>query len=825
MSTAKNVEIIPVGDPRRPDWIPAKNAQGWPLNVYIDEGCWREERWGQYVLPAYDPTKPGGHTGRGQTWQRATTFIGMAEYHGDGLADYRIRHALAGLIRRPDLLVRAARLWELPDKHFMEKEQQDALKEEWREIAAEAHEASGGDEASRNGTEVHAAIEHVNRGGTVDTLPTSIKIDGVEADLTVRPRHHDAYLDLRDGDNGFEVFPELVERVVNPDEDGTSGKFDLLALYQAPDSLIDNMNVQRVKDGLEPLEYWTAPRFVVVDIKSGDTQYREKFSRQLYRYARADAYWIFEEDAYEDAPDDVCQDFGFVISVPWWEADPKVEMIPIPYGKVAINGTHACRQVKNARSLRLPTMKPVGLGYAPREIEAPEKKGGFKARNKRVKSTVERVDRIAVTEGRNDDDAEDEARDDEHDDVADETWPEEYGPGAQPDETARNGHTHAAELAPLAGPGERGCGVCGRKGHRRGSPKCLGDNDPSKVKAAERSESFRRENEGPELAGDKPEQWCRRTGACAGAGWTGPVQEGDAWVCGDCGLPSRAGQISGTGRPADPMATLTPIQKLRADLADEPETHPVGGHKWTLDRESQTWTCAVGGESAKPEQVPAIEQDERDAEDARVEAEAEALLSDVMDRVDNDSSTTGDTAILSGDEAEIRKWWTPNSDPDDDTTEADLTAALRVGEMVRAGSAKPGEVHDVVMLPGADGPEQYDRNSDHPRKHEFEAGPGSSGRVCTRMVMLDDGSGDECGATPAEHGPTLAEAAEEPEAEESISDNEMTDEEYWLQLLVAAQSRSNVIRVGQESQKALGALTPALKEAGKAGLKKYPKDA
>ena len=200
MGTAKNVEIIPVGDPRRPDWIPAKNAQGWPLNVYIDEGCWREERWGQYVLPAWDPTKPGGHTGRGQTWQRATTFIGMAEYHGDGLADYRIRHALAGLIRRPDLLVRATRLWELPDKHFMEKEQQDALKEEWREIAAAAHEASGGDEASRNGTEVHAAIEHVNRGGTVDTLPTSIMIDGVEADLTVWRRHVEAYLDLRDGD-------------------------------------------------------------------------------------------------------------------------------------------------------------------------------------------------------------------------------------------------------------------------------------------------------------------------------------------------------------------------------------------------------------------------------------------------------------------------------------------------------------------------------------------------------------------------------------------------------------------------------------------------
>lgn len=758
MGTVKNVEIIPVGDPRRPDWIPAKNAQGWPLNVYIDEGCWREERWGQYVLPAWDPTKPGGHDGRGQTWQRATTFIGMAEYHGDGLADYRIRHALAGLIRRPDLLVRATRLWELPDKHFMEKDQQDALKEEWREIAAAAHEASGGDEASRNGTEVHAAIEHVNRGGTVDTLPTSIMIDGVEADLTVWRRHVEAYLDLRDGDNGFEVFPELVERVVNPDEDGTSGKFDLLALYQAPDALIDNLNVQRVKDGLEPLEYWTAPRFVVVDIKSGDTQYREKFSRQLYRYARADAYWIFEEDAYEDAPEDVCQDFGFVVSVPWWEADPKVEMIPIPYGKVAINGTHACRQVKNARSLRLPTMKPVGLGYAPQEkkapvVEEPVKKGGFKARNKRTETTVERADRIAVAEGRNDE--------------ADEpiVGDQVVVAGTSFTKVSENPFP---ELAPLAADGKKGCSVCHRVGHRRGSPKCLGQNDPGLIKAAERSESFQRENEGPELRrndpyasavtpasapqenpdasavepstpapstmeslqseGDKP-QWCRRTGACAGAGWTGPVKEGDSWVCGDCGLPSRAGQISGTGRPADPTVTLPDGVHAHPDggtIEHADGVHPRHGgmptptahtqHEWTLDQESQTWVCAVGGESAGP-------------------TIGERLYAEAI-------TTDGD-------------------DP------------------------------DASVLDG--------HANDHPVKGELHVGPAA---ITGTDRFTDDLDSDD----------------------ESIF-GEMTDEEYWLQLLVAAQSRANVIRVGQEAQKALGALTPALKEAGKAGLLKYPKSA
>jgi hypothetical protein len=40
--------------------------------------------------------------------------------------------------------------------------------------------------------------------------------------------------------------------------------------------------------------------------------------------------------------------------------------------------------------------------------------------------------------------------------------------------------------------------------------------------------------------------------------------------------------------------------------------------------------------------------------------------------------------------------------------------------------------------------------SDVPLGHRFEAGEGSSGMVCTRMVMRG-GGGDACGATPAEH--------------------------------------------------------------------------
>jgi len=203
----------------------------------------------------------------------------------------------------------------------------------------------------------------------------------------------------------------------------------------------------------------------------------------------------------------------------------------------------------------------------------------------------------------------------------------------EPDQVAAFVAGPEAGLAPLAGPGERGCGVCGRKGHRRGSPKCLGENDPAKgtmlrssamsqeASAEDRSAQTFDTDQNEVDNGDKP-AWCRCT--TRSKGWTAPVDGDGPWVCGDCGLPSRAGQIDGTGRPADPMATVLEV-----------------AHRDVLTGESN----------------------------------AEAV-------------------------------------PDESTLD---------------GHA-----------------------NDHPVMHPFEAGEGSSGMVCTRMVMRN-GGGDACGATAAEH--------------------------------------------------------------------------
>lgn len=83
-------------------------------------------------------------------------------------------------------------------------------------------------------------------------------------------------------------------------------------------------------------------------------------------------------------------------------------------------------------------------------------------------------------------------------------------------------------LAELAGDGERGCSVCRRKGHRKGSPVCLGENDPAitpdPMTPAEEEFSDQQ----------APIEHCPGHGA----GWT---NDGTGkWVCAECGLPSKA---------------------------------------------------------------------------------------------------------------------------------------------------------------------------------------------------------------------------------------------------------------------------------------------
>jgi len=96
------------------------------------------------------------------------------------------------------------------------------------------------------------------------------------------------------------------------------------------------------------------------------------------------------------------------------------------------------------------------------------------------------------------------------------------------------------ELAPIAGPGQKGCSVCRRTGHRKGSPKCLGMNDPGRTvfdNLPTPSEDVPADNQPNLFVGQDADSDARCSGH-PGAGWT---NRGDGvFVCGECGLRSPA---------------------------------------------------------------------------------------------------------------------------------------------------------------------------------------------------------------------------------------------------------------------------------------------
>ncbi len=372
MAAIGDREPIRPGDPRLPSWVPKTDFRGNPFVVFFDGDVIREAQYGQYVLPNYAAGKPGNHDGNGRTHQRVTTFIGMAEYAGDGLTDYYVRNAIASLVENPVLFQKAFLLGGkagLPDKHRETQEVQKVKKAAFKALAEELHAAIGANEASEKGSEVHAATEWVDLGNSIESLPTNYLMpDGRVVDLSVWTKHVEAYVELRDGNGsgpGFFVSPELVERTINPSQWGTVGTFDRLVLFQAPKWLTDALGL--------PEE--TEPRFTVLDVKSGDVDYRDKFGRQMYTYACADAMWNFSTNEYEPMPDDVNKDYCLVVSIPWWEENPVAELIPVPLVKSAgLKGLEACDVVKRSRSYgeKAPVMKTLSAAVAPKPTSIAE---------------------------------------------------------------------------------------------------------------------------------------------------------------------------------------------------------------------------------------------------------------------------------------------------------------------------------------------------------------------------------------------------------------------------------------------------------------------
>jgi hypothetical protein len=246
-------------------------------------------------------------------------------------------------------------------------------------------------------------------------------------------------------------------------------------------------------------------------------------------------------------------------------------------------------------------------------------------------------------------------------------------------------------LAPLAGPGERGCGVCGRKGHRRGSSKCLGENDPGKgdllgplQASVDKARDQREANGGPTDA-EIADGWSVPTEHCRcstrSAGWRAPADGKGPWVCGDCGLPSKLGV---------PLAVQTGEQAIAGrpqvvEMVQDDVALPIGEQ------------VEVGDPPAEPIREWSVEYG---FEPVALDKLARNLLTKARAELEHGHETVGGRAILSGDEAQINDAWTPHSEdePDERGTAEELhLAALLAGEMVRserlAEPIRPGELH------------------------------------------------------------------------------------------------------------------------------------
>lgn len=585
--------------------IPIKNHR-YQIPRYIFDG----------PLPA--DTTPVEGSGMLVPWTRVSTILDTHE-DKEGIFKWTKRLVVKGLGAREDLYALAAAT-RLEDKAGLLK------------IADQAFDYAKGQAASNLGSALHGFLERWVEGDPTLVIPTQWKGDiGAvmaafqAANIRLRPDLQEMVVvrpDLKDGDAG-----------------GLAGRFDLVVEMLNPETGEWELIVADYKTGSDPLAYGSW-----------------KIQQQLGLYGTGWAVW---DGTHWHPMPKIRRDKILMVHVLPGQASVQIHVGSVDPEVLEADLAAAYRtrrRRKEAKKAWRPLVtvedgavvasfeevayKPTEQEMADHEAEkySPEQR----AEIERIRETAPAAAEALLVQGplkptKTADQVEQERiRDERLARISGESNPNTDGddetPAMVPDGLAKNELAAlgvdgtGAPLAPLAGPGKNGCGVCHRVGHRRNSPKCLGDADP--------------------------------------------FAKFDAHKVPSVALPEHL------------------------EAAVERSAHPAGGHQWTLDPESQTWMCAVGGESAAPELQDGMTREQKRRDDLvevselTLEEYAQAILSDIQDRGDDNNLTTGDAAVLSGDEAEIRKWWTPSSDPDDETTEADLAAALRAGEMVRAERAE-----------------------------------------------------------------------------------------------------------------------------------------
>lgn len=423
------------------------------------------DQWGRYLMHHLDGTKPAKNKGftRVSTTKSALSNQEGIRKWGEGLI-------VDGLGQDDRLIQEAIGLQKIIDP--------EQRKKAGRDLAQRAFIKGGGKDRSGRGTAFHEVTEQLN-GGKIDYETAMTKLTGDDAESL---RRYWECLQI----NNIQPIPDMLERqVLCPYNQG--GTFDNMFRVWNPDT-----------------EEW---ELLIGDLKTGRTidLAALEILIQLWSYANAYGIWtttklVMSEDGsevldfdgfYEPMPRELRQDKAVIIHVP---LDGTAVAYILDLGgveeavKAAVTAkrwnAEAKHKFRRMETAAAPTfVAPEVAPPAPSGLDEFSDPGrtyptaDAQLQADTAAARLAAVNQLAQAEGRNDDP-------DDGDPVT--VASVDHGPAAAV--TAKTDGIYVLDgegnpLGPLADRSkkERGCGVCGRKGHKAKSPKCLGDLDPAKT--------------------------------------------------------------------------------------------------------------------------------------------------------------------------------------------------------------------------------------------------------------------------------------------------------------------------------------------------------
>lgn len=405
-------------------------------------------------------------------------------------------------------------------------------------VGEELFKRGGGKAKSQLGTAMHEYTEKRNRGEDPGSIPEEHR-----PSLAA----YDAVLDGR-----VRVLPEFLERrLIAPWSAG--GTLDNIVMYR------NDLVQPEGADESDPAEGEWDMR--VADLKTGrdiSKGWAEKVI-QLWEYANAEWLWDEEQGIWVRPPRELRKDRGLIIHVPMDGTATLYDVDLSGVDRVVEAAMIARRHEAEAptRARVVATADQRGPAYvAPEPVAIGE--------SVQVGESIQ-VGELTFTK------------------ISENPFP--LGGDGKP-------------LQPLAKDlGKRGCGVCGRVGHKRGSATCLGENDPGHMPDATSQipdinaplpSDFA--EHAPDATSQMPNGAPVPTCPGHGAGWT---NRGDGvFVCAQCGLPS----------PKVATTLTEAVQTGQFPLAPDPElsvpaaTVPDGWSDWVAEdlRQARSVRAVVG---------------------------------------------------------------------------------------------------------------------------------------------------------------------------------------------------------------------------------------